>query len=187
MLFRDINIRLRRQRIAITGANGTGKTTLLDIMIGDRDPSFGSSYCRRPIVGYIDQGARNWMHEETLLGLLLRTRQDLSPASIAERLIAHHFPLALAERELCSLSPGERLRAILIGLFARSPAIELLVLDEPTYSLDFPGASALRKVLAAWKGGLVVASHDDDFIQAIGIEQRIVLGDIGLANPIALG
>jgi ATPase subunit of ABC transporter with duplicated ATPase domains len=75
-----------------------------------------------------------------------------------------------------SLSPGERVRAALIGLFQRSPAVELLVLDEPTYSLDLVGQQAITRALRAWPGGLVVASHDRAFLQEIGVHDTIELG-----------
>jgi ATPase subunit of ABC transporter with duplicated ATPase domains len=49
------------------------------------------------------------------------------------------------------------------------------VLDEPDDHLDFVGAAALQNVLSAWTGGLVVASHDPEFLRAIGVEQRLEL------------
>ena len=88
-----------------------------------------------------------------------------------------HFKgrLALAQRPLRSLSPGERVRAALICLFQRDPPLEVLILDEPTYSLDLLGKKALTAALQAWPGGLVVASHDLDFLRQIGIEEWLAL------------
>jgi ATPase subunit of ABC transporter with duplicated ATPase domains len=51
----------------------------------------------------------------------------------------------------------------------------LLVLDEPTGHLDFVGAAALETVLRAWRGGLVVVSHDDAFLHRIGIDHELAL------------
>lgn len=146
----------RHQRTAVTGPNGSGKTTLLETMMSRSDPSR---------LGSIAQGATDWMLEESLLSLLGRP----------ELLIAHKFPLALAQRPLRTLSPGERVRAALICLFQRTPAVELLVLDEPTYSLDLLGKRALTAALKAWPGGLLVASHDLNFLQEIGIEEWLTL------------
>ena len=84
--------------------------------------------------------------------------------------MAHKFPLALGDRPLRSLSPGERARAALICLFRRAPPIEVLILDEPTYSLDLVGQRAMTEALRAWPGGLVVASHDRAFLSAIGAD-----------------
>jgi ATPase subunit of ABC transporter with duplicated ATPase domains len=127
-------------------------------------------------LGGIAQNASDWKSEESLLTLLCvgsdATRED----AVAQLLVAHRFPLALAERPLASLSPGERVRAALICLFQRRPAVELLVLDEPTDHLDFVGVAAVQDALRAWRGGLCIVSHDEEFLSAIGVERRIVLG-----------
>ena len=141
----------KHRRLAVIGPNGAGKTTLLQSMLD------GSGR-----IGSIAQGGSDWMLEESLLQLL---------CDAPERLVAHKFPLALAQRPLRSLSPGERVRAALICLFQRTPALELLILDEPTYSLDLLGKRALTAALKAWPGGLVVASHDLDFLSEIGMEK----------------
>lgn len=58
--------------------------------------------------------------------------------------------------------------------------MELLVVDEPTFSLDLVGLRALEEALRRWPGGLVVASHDREFLAEIGIEQTIELGRRGV-------
>lgn len=65
------------------------------------------------------------------------------------------------------------MRAALICLLRRRPPVELLILDEPTCSLDLLGQKALAAALQAWPGGLVVSSHDLDFLKAIGLEQTL--------------
>jgi ATPase subunit of ABC transporter with duplicated ATPase domains len=100
----------------------------------------------------------------------------MNPEDSAKLLLAHRFPLALSERSLRSLSPGERARAALICLFSRSPAVELLILDEPTFSLDLVGVQALTNALKLWPGGLVVASHDRRFLEEVGVDRTIQLG-----------
>jgi ATPase subunit of ABC transporter with duplicated ATPase domains len=67
-------------------------------------------------------------------------------------------------------------RAALITLLWRSPAVELLILDEPTFSLDLVGQRGLTRALRAWRGRFVVASHDREFLAAIGTEALIELG-----------
>src|SRR5262249_2797320 len=120
----------------------------------------------------IAQGATDYMLGASLLAHLATTTLD----GAVELLGAHKFPLALAERPLASLSPGERTRAALITLFRRSPVPDVLVLDEPTYSLDLGGQRALTRALAASRGGLVVASHDRGFLEAIGVDRWIEIG-----------
>jgi ABC-type multidrug transport system ATPase subunit len=168
VLFQSLDLRLARERVAVIGQNGAGKTTLLEMMLGRRSPITGSVSRDLSKIGAIEQGGANWMQDDSLLSLL--------STDVAELLVAHKFPLALAGRPLCSLSPGERTRAALIGLFHRTPVVELLLLDEPTYSLDLIGQRAMTSALRAWPGGLVVASHDRAFLDAIGIDTFIELG-----------
>lgn len=85
----------------------------------------------------------------------------------------------MAQRPLRSLSPGERVRAALIAIYQTRPQPELLLLDEPTYSLDLPGQRALTRALAAWPGGLLVASHDRQFLREIGVTEWIELSTSG--------
>jgi len=173
-LFDAIDLRLGRERVAVVGPNGAGKTTLLEIMLRRRQPELGSARAELGKIGCIEQGGRNWLLDESLRQHL--TGLGLASDDSARALVSHKFPLALAERPLCSLSPGERTRAALIALFARTPTVELLILDEPTFSLDLVGLRALTRALQRWPGGLVVASHDRAFLDALGIDRTILLG-----------
>jgi ATPase subunit of ABC transporter with duplicated ATPase domains len=173
-VFESLDLRLGRQRVAVVGPNGSGKTTLLQIMLGQRDPSAGSAERNAAKIGHVEQGAANWLLDDSLLAQL--SLFGASPESAAQLLIAHKFPLALGQRALRSLSPGERARAALICLFARAPALELLILDEPTFSLDLLGQRALTQALRAWPGGLVIASHDREFLTEVGVDRTIQLG-----------
>ncbi len=174
-LFEALDLRVRRDRVAIVGANGAGKTTLLEIIRGERRPAAGSVERDLRRMGCVAQGGADWMLDESLLDYLSVRGDAASPGALAELLVAHKFPLALAGRPLRSLSPGERVRAALICLFRRSPAVELLVLDEPTFSLDLVGQRALIRALRAWPGGLVVASHDRAFLAELDVDQVVEL------------
>jgi ATPase subunit of ABC transporter with duplicated ATPase domains len=175
-LFESFDLTLGRQRVALTGPNGAGKTTLLQIALGGRAPDTGSAWRDLSRIGSISQGAADWLRDDSLFALLQDGQAGASHEKLAQQLVAHRFPLALAERPLRSLSPGERTRAALICLFQRSPAVELLVLDEPTFSLDLIGQRALTRALLAWPGGLLVASHDRAFLAAINANRILELG-----------
>ena len=174
-LFSGLSLEIGRDRMAVCGPNGSGKTTLLEVALGLRRPVSGRVRCDTSRVGYVAQNAGNWCLDESLVELLATQLEVASPDDIAQVLRAHRFPLALAGRALATLSPGERLRAALICLTRRQPAPELLVLDEPTQHLDFVGLAALEAVLAAWPGGLLVVSHDPEFLEAIGVARRLEL------------
>ncbi len=173
VLFESLDLQLGRQRVAVVGPNGSGKTTLLEIALGRRSASGGSASRDPSKIGCIDQGGAQWMLEESLLDYL--TWRSAPEQDAAQLIVAHQFPLALAERPLCSLSPGERARAALICVFGSSPAPEVLVLDEPTFGLDLVGQSALTRALCAWPGGLLIASHDAEFLGQLRIERMIRL------------
>jgi ATPase subunit of ABC transporter with duplicated ATPase domains len=173
-LFSALSLELGRDRLAIGGPNGSGKTTLLEMALGLRRPVAGSTRCDARRVGYIAQNAGNWRVDESLVELLAM-QSAASVESVAQVLRSHRFPLALAGRPLATLSPGERVRAALIYLTRRAPPPELLVLDEPTQHLDFVGLAALEAILADWPGGLLVVSHDAEFLEAIGVSRRIDL------------
>jgi ATPase subunit of ABC transporter with duplicated ATPase domains len=113
--------------------------------------------------------------DESLAELMAMQISTASPEAVTTILRVHRFPLALADRPLATLSPGERVRAALICLTRRQPPPELLVLDEPTQHLDFVGLAALEAILAAWPGGLLVVSHDAEFLDAIGVSRRLDL------------
>jgi ATPase subunit of ABC transporter with duplicated ATPase domains len=173
-LVRGLDLSVGRDRLAVTGPNGAGKTSLLEVVTGQRPPTEG----RRMLpcgVGFVDQEAASWVAEESLADWLGR---GASPERVAQILAAHRFPLALAARPMASLSPGERIRAALLCLF-QWDQLEVLVLDEPTASLDLFGVDALAETLAAWPGGMVVTSHDPGFLRAIGIERRLELDGVG--------
>ena len=176
-IFSNVSLCVRRSdRIVVSGRNGTGKTTLLNILAGQRQADQGCVVGDFSRIGMITQGASNWKSDDGLIANVQAVR-DATLEDIAKILVGHRFPFGLAQRPLKNLSPGERVRAALICLYHRDPAIELLVLDEPTVGLDFLGLGALRDALKNWPGALVVASHDRDFIQSIDIRCEIRLGE----------
>jgi ATPase subunit of ABC transporter with duplicated ATPase domains len=174
-LFSGLSLEVGRDRLVVCGPNGSGKTTLLEVALGLRQPISGRVLCDPSRVGYVAQSARNWCRDDSVVDVLARQMEVASPESVAQLLHVHRFPLALAGRALATLSPGERLRAALICLTRRRPAPDLLVLDEPTQHLDFVGLAALEAVLAAWPGGLLLVSHDREFLEAIGVSRRLEL------------
>lgn len=163
LVVEGLDLTVHRERVAVVGPNGAGKTTLLEVLGGRRTPRAGRVRCDPLRVGIIGQGAEDWRSDESLRERLAR-RAD--PDEVAATLVAHRFPLPLADRPLATLSPGERTRAALLALFD-SRALEVLILDEPTRSLDLDGVAALTEALAAWRGGLVIASHDRRFLERL--------------------
>lgn len=176
LIVENLSLQVGRDRIAVRGPNGAGKTSLLEMMLGVRQPSTGRVRRRAGHIASISQGATVGDQEESLLSRLVTSSSRLTVDEAAETLVSHKFPLALANRPISSLSPGERVRAALLCIFQQQPPVELILLDEPTYCLDKVGQNALRELLGSYGGGLVVASHDPDFLRSIGITHEITLG-----------
>jgi ATPase subunit of ABC transporter with duplicated ATPase domains len=161
------------ERIAITGANGTGKTTLLAALLGELPLASGRRVLgRRTIVGTIDQRRAPYRGDEVLLEAF-RARTGL-PAVQARTLLAK-FGLGAAHvvRRAGSLSPGERTRAQLAELQVKR--VNLLVLDEPTNHLDLEAVEQLELALAGFAGSILVASHDRRFLESVAPQRELAL------------
>ena len=176
----DLSLAIKRQRIAVTGDNGAGKTSLLKVIMGQKTPFHGSVHrINDDKIAYISQGAENWLLEESLFEYLSSRNADLSDDAITTIIATSKFPLALAKRAMKSLSHGERVRAALICILANSKTkqstIECLILDEPTISLDILAVYELKKLLNTWNGALIVVSHEATFLHDIAIDTWIHL------------
>ena len=161
------------ERLAVTGRNGTGKSTLLALLRGDLDLERGSrTVGPTTVIGTIDQG-RLEVAETVLLDAFV----DITGlAAVDARTVLAKFGLGADHvgRPWPTLSPGERTRAHLAWLQARS--VNLLLLDEPTNHLDLEAVEQLEAALRHYDGTLVVVTHDRSFLVAIEPTRELALG-----------
>ncbi len=80
-----------------------------------------------------------------------------------------------ADQPASTLSGGERLRATLACLLLAEPAPQLLLLDEPTNNLDLPSIRHLVEALESYRGAFIVVSHDERFLDDLGLTRRIAV------------
>ncbi|MFF5897379.1 ABC-F family ATP-binding cassette domain-containing protein [Streptomyces argenteolus] len=167
------------ERIALTGRNGAGKTTLLRTLAGALAPVSGEASVQVP-VGFLPQRLDVLDDSLSLVANVARFAPGATDNAIRARLAHFLFKGAGADRPAGTLSGGERFRATLAALLLAEPAPRLLMLDEPTNSLDLSGVRRLTSALEAYEGALIVASHDMPFLRSLGITRRLVLDERGL-------
>ncbi|MER5893595.1 ATP-binding cassette domain-containing protein [Streptomyces sp. NPDC001876] len=162
------------ERIALVGRNGSGKTTLLRTIAGELAPRSGEAVVHVP-VGFLPQRLDVLDDGLSLVDNVARYAPGASANRIRAKLAHFLFKGARADLPAATLSGGERLRATLAALLLADPAPRLLMLDEPTNSLDLSGVRRLTAALAGYEGALIVASHDLPFLQSLGITRWLLL------------
>ncbi len=165
-LFDGIYLRVEPgERIALLGENGTGKTTLLNMITGAQRPDSGSIR-QGPAVqtAYLQQIIRFDHPERSLLDTMLYEK-GCTVQTARDRLGAYLFEGEDVFKTVSSLSGGEQSRLRLCMLM--DDKINLLVLDEPTNHLDLESIQAFNNTLKTFKGNLLFSSHDHEFIQTV--------------------
>jgi ATP-binding cassette, subfamily F, member 3 len=168
-------------RIALLGANGNGKSTLVKLLAGRLAPMSGQVIRpQRLEVGYFAQHQLDELDADDSAYAHLRRRfPDAPEARLRARAGAIGFAQALADTPAGQLSGGEKAR-LLLGL-AASGGPHLLVLDEPTNHLDIDSRAALIEALNSYSGAVILVSHDRYLLEACA--ERLVLVANTRATP----
>jgi ATP-binding cassette subfamily F protein 3 len=173
-LFDRLSFQVRPgERFGITGPNGTGKTTLLKIIMGLIVPSSGSVQLARKLrVGYYAQDAAVLEPSRSIVDEIRAARTDFSEQDARTCLGRFLFHGDDAFKLLGALSGGEQSRVRLATLILSAP--DLLILDEPTNHLDIPSREALEEALLEFGGTVLAVSHDRYFLDRI-VERLLVM------------
>ncbi len=161
-------------RIAVRGANGSGKSTLLQVISGRLLARAGKVICNVEL-GRLDQHAGLEHPQRTAVQWLYESNPELPEAEARTRLAQLGIDADRVQLQTSQLSGGERLKIALAALLHAQRPSQLLLLDEPDNHLDLPSRLALEQMLGQYQGALVVVSHDDAFIDALGVDQELLL------------
>ncbi|MEY9849137.1 ATPase subunit of ABC transporter with duplicated ATPase domains [Streptacidiphilus sp. BW17] len=172
------------ERVALVGPNGSGKTTLLRTVVGELAPLAGEVH--RPVpVRYLPQRLDLLDEELSVVANAARFAPQATENDLRARLARFLFRGARADQPVGTLSGGERFRATLAALMLAEPAPQVLLLDEPTNNLDLAGVRQLTTALAGYRGALVVVSHDQRFLDEIGIDREVRMARTDVSQPVS--
>ncbi|NGM84822.1 ABC-F family ATP-binding cassette domain-containing protein [Paenibacillus sp. 7124] len=163
-LFKNASFELRRgETAALVGPNGIGKSTLLQCLIGSREPSAGSvTWGTKVKIGYYDQEQTRLNPKNTVLEELWSEYPMLEEARIRTILGNFLFSGEDVQKRIAALSGGEKARVALSKLMLRGA--NMLILDEPTNHLDLVSREVLESALIDFEGTLLFISHDRYFL-----------------------
>lgn len=160
-------------RVLIRGPNGSGKTTLMKIIMGEDKDFVGSLKLRRPEkIGYLQQFSNLDMESSVIEEFGARTAIDYT---LRRQILASFlFPTELIDEKIKRLSFGQQRRLELAILLTNKP--DVLLLDEPTNHLDIFIREDLERFLVGQSVAMIVISHDQYFVDKIGITAVLELG-----------
>ncbi|MBB4428714.1 ATPase subunit of ABC transporter with duplicated ATPase domains [Bradyrhizobium sp. CIR48] len=162
------------ERVALVGPNGSGKTTLLKLIAGELRPLLGTLRVR-PDFALFDQKVSLLDPAFSILDNFRRLNPKAGANECHAALARFMFRADAALQAAGSLSGGQMFRAGLACVLGGSSPPSLLILDEPTNHLDIESIEAVEAGLMAYDGALLVVSHDEAFLQAIGVTRRLDL------------
>ena len=171
---------LRGERIGVLGLNGAGKTTLLNLLTGKLKPTAGTITEGTNIkLAFFDQLRAEMKSELTVAENLAGDRDEVVVGGVRKHVYSYLadflFSSERSRTPVKALSGGERARLMLAKLFLE-PA-NLLVMDEPTNDLDVETLELLEEQLLAYKGTLLLVSHDREFLDNVVTSTFVLEGD----------
>lgn len=163
-LFSNLDLKVTGgERIALIGDNGTGKTTLLKLLMDEEYPDAGKIKFGPAVrTAYLPQIVEFDVPSRNLVDTMLYSKRNVTPQSARDRLAMFHFTGEDVFKSVSVLSGGELSRLKLCMLMDEE--INLLILDEPTNHLDIASREWIEEAVESYDGTLLFVSHDRYFI-----------------------
>ena len=161
----------RYERVGIVGRNGAGKTTFINLLTGNMDPSDPGTLTgiidrgESLKIGYYHQKGMTFDEDQTVL-------ETVNDTHLLSRFLFSHDML---NNKISKLSGGEKRRLYLLTILKEQP--NLLILDEPTNDLDIVTLNVLEEYLKEYKGSLIIVSHDRHFLDRLVDHLFVFCGD----------
>lgn len=201
------------ERVALIGRNGVGKTTLLERLVAGavhnsgrsvaegagpqdsrtpeppRDSSFlncerADAVAHTDRIGYLPQRVDDLDETRTVFENIADAAPQVPEKELRNRLARFLIRGATAERPVAALSGGERFRVALARLLLSDPAPHLVVLDEPTNNIDIDTVDQLVEALRAYRGAVLVVSHDDAFLARLDLDLTLEIDAEGTLHAV---
>jgi ATPase subunit of ABC transporter with duplicated ATPase domains len=201
------------ERVALIGRNGAGKTTLLERLVGGGVHNSGERASVVPqgadgagsgaqvlssarphlhaeahtdLIGYLPQRIDGLDEQRTVFENIAAAAPHVPEKELRNRLARFLIRGATAERPVAALSGGERFRVALAKLLLADPAPHLVVLDEPTNNLDLDTVGQLVEALRAYRGAVLIVSHDDAFLRRLDLDLTLEIDAEGALQEVSL-
>jgi ATPase subunit of ABC transporter with duplicated ATPase domains len=176
-VFVDVELAIDRgARVVILGLNGAGKTTLLRILAGVETPDTGEVQPGHGLrLGYYAQEHETLDPQASVLANMLHAAGDLSATECRSVLGQFLFTGDDVDKPARVLSGGEKTRLALATLVVSGANV--LLLDEPTNNLDPASREEVLSALAGYRGAVVLVTHDEGAVEALGPEKVLLLPD----------
>ena len=165
----------RGDKIGLIGGNGTGKTTILELIVENKELNSGEIISGKKLqTGYFRQDRNEFNPDDKVIDVIARVLPDQTEGKLRDYLGGFLFSGDDVFRKICTFSGGQQSRLGLAILIAKQP--NFLVLDEPTNHLDIASREVLEQALNSYAGTLLAVSHDRYFLDNV-VDRIFILRD----------